>query len=268
MAARKYRQKRLDRISDLESALGDVTSERDELKLQLARREAEVEALREMLSRKSDQIRSDQTRPDERVVLQDWEICVPTELVSKAVQLLESPPQSDVYVRIDPIRCAQVHSMIHTYDRFQSRGIWHIFVIVPSFDVHLDCRPANIVRSLRGLPYPDLKVFAQSCLDRRNVVELCDLIDGTDVSEEWGEENLDLEGTHDVEWASAMRRRTTEWDVEKEGKPRPIDFWPTRPKSKRIIWQSLDWSRPPSIFFTQYRVHGSPDPWTVLSDVS
>lgn len=52
MAARKYRQKRLDRISDLERALGDMTSERDQLKLQLARREAEVEALREMLSRK------------------------------------------------------------------------------------------------------------------------------------------------------------------------------------------------------------------------
>ncbi|KAF5120360.1 Cross-pathway control protein 1 [Metarhizium anisopliae] len=52
MAARKYRQKRLDRISDLETALGHVTNERDELKLQLARREAEVEALREMLSKK------------------------------------------------------------------------------------------------------------------------------------------------------------------------------------------------------------------------
>lgn len=52
MAARKYRQKRLDRISDLETALGQVTNERDELKLQLARREAEVEALREMLSKK------------------------------------------------------------------------------------------------------------------------------------------------------------------------------------------------------------------------
>lgn len=52
MAARKYRQKRLDRISDLEEDLGDMTKQRDELKLQLARREAEVEALRDMLSRK------------------------------------------------------------------------------------------------------------------------------------------------------------------------------------------------------------------------
>lgn len=49
LAARKYRQKRLDRITELETALEDMTGERDSLKLQLARREAEVEALREML---------------------------------------------------------------------------------------------------------------------------------------------------------------------------------------------------------------------------
>ncbi|KAL7957691.1 basic-leucine zipper transcription factor [Trichoderma compactum] len=52
MAARKYRQKRLDRIADLERALRDMTGERDELKIKLARREAEVEALREVLGRK------------------------------------------------------------------------------------------------------------------------------------------------------------------------------------------------------------------------
>ncbi len=52
MAARKYRQKRLDRISDLEHSLSDMTDQRDALKLQLARKEAEVDALREMLSRK------------------------------------------------------------------------------------------------------------------------------------------------------------------------------------------------------------------------
>ncbi|KAK1245949.1 hypothetical protein MKX07_005018 [Trichoderma sp. CBMAI-0711] len=52
MAARKYRQKRLDRIADLERALSDMACERDELKLKLARREAEVEALREVLGRR------------------------------------------------------------------------------------------------------------------------------------------------------------------------------------------------------------------------
>lgn len=52
MAARKYRQKRLDRISELEKALDERTDERDDLRLQLARREAEVAALREMLAAK------------------------------------------------------------------------------------------------------------------------------------------------------------------------------------------------------------------------
>lgn len=52
MAARKYRQKRLDLIADLEKALEDMTAERDELKLQLARKDAEAGALREMLAKK------------------------------------------------------------------------------------------------------------------------------------------------------------------------------------------------------------------------
>lgn len=53
IAARKYRQKRLDRIQELEDALKAVTGERDELKLQLARQEAETAALREMMQMKS-----------------------------------------------------------------------------------------------------------------------------------------------------------------------------------------------------------------------
>lgn len=52
LAARKYRQKRLDRIAELEKALEDMTGDRDDLKLKLVRREAEVDALREMLGRK------------------------------------------------------------------------------------------------------------------------------------------------------------------------------------------------------------------------
>ncbi|KAJ9644018.1 hypothetical protein H2199_003885 [Coniosporium tulheliwenetii] len=49
LAARKYRQKRLDRIMELEQALHDMTQQRDDLKLQLARQEAETKALREMM---------------------------------------------------------------------------------------------------------------------------------------------------------------------------------------------------------------------------
>ncbi|KAL1861368.1 hypothetical protein Daus18300_008899 [Diaporthe australafricana] len=49
IAARKYRQKRLDRIQELEDALESVTGERDDLKLRLARQEAETAALKEMM---------------------------------------------------------------------------------------------------------------------------------------------------------------------------------------------------------------------------
>jgi hypothetical protein len=51
VAARKYRQKRIDRIEELEEALTQMTRERDELKVQLAKRDGEVELLREILQR-------------------------------------------------------------------------------------------------------------------------------------------------------------------------------------------------------------------------
>jgi hypothetical protein len=57
IAARKYRQKRLDRISELEVALENVTRERDDLKLRLARQEAETAALKEMMRMNSRQDR-------------------------------------------------------------------------------------------------------------------------------------------------------------------------------------------------------------------
>jgi hypothetical protein len=51
-AARRYRQKRLDRISELEDVVRTMTQEREELKLQLAKKETEVDLLRDMLKDK------------------------------------------------------------------------------------------------------------------------------------------------------------------------------------------------------------------------
>ncbi|KAL0938082.1 bZIP transcription factor [Colletotrichum truncatum] len=53
IAARKYRQKKVDRISDLEKMLEEMTRERDELRLRLARQEAETEALKSIMLRDS-----------------------------------------------------------------------------------------------------------------------------------------------------------------------------------------------------------------------
>ena len=48
-AARKYRQRRLDRIEELEQALRETQTERDELKVQVARWKGKAEALQVMM---------------------------------------------------------------------------------------------------------------------------------------------------------------------------------------------------------------------------
>lgn len=51
-AAAKYRQKKIDRIAELEKALEEVSKERDGLKMQLAKKDAEAELLRSLLAKK------------------------------------------------------------------------------------------------------------------------------------------------------------------------------------------------------------------------
>ncbi|KAK4247622.1 hypothetical protein C7999DRAFT_41054 [Corynascus novoguineensis] len=53
LAAKRYRQKKIDRIEELEREVKEVKQERDDLRIQLARQEAEVAALREMLKMKN-----------------------------------------------------------------------------------------------------------------------------------------------------------------------------------------------------------------------
>jgi hypothetical protein len=48
-AARRYRQRRLDRLSELEEALEAMRAERDDLKIKLARQEAQNEALKSIM---------------------------------------------------------------------------------------------------------------------------------------------------------------------------------------------------------------------------
>ncbi|KNG52029.1 BZIP domain-containing transcription [Stemphylium lycopersici] len=49
LAARRYRQKRVDQMSTLEAELKEVKAERDDLKVRNARLEGEVETLRALL---------------------------------------------------------------------------------------------------------------------------------------------------------------------------------------------------------------------------
>ncbi|BCS20850.1 bZIP transcription factor JlbA/IDI-4 [Aspergillus puulaauensis] len=53
MAARRYRQRRLDRMTQLEEELEAIKRERDELKMRVSKLEGETEALRSMAKEKS-----------------------------------------------------------------------------------------------------------------------------------------------------------------------------------------------------------------------
>lgn len=52
LAAKRYRQKKVDRIQELEDEVKEVKLERDDLRIRLARQEAEIAGLREMLKMK------------------------------------------------------------------------------------------------------------------------------------------------------------------------------------------------------------------------
>lgn len=53
-AARRYRQRKVDRVTELEEALAAMTKERDDFKIKLARSEAEVDVLRRLVGGKKE----------------------------------------------------------------------------------------------------------------------------------------------------------------------------------------------------------------------
>jgi hypothetical protein len=72
---------------------------------------------------------------------------------------------------------------------------------VPSTDCCLPCTPLSIDKCLQtSLPYPKLDVYIQSLLECHNTVDLCDAVDGSNVSEDWGYNHLDLDDQADLEW--------------------------------------------------------------------
>jgi hypothetical protein len=122
--------------------------------------------------------------------------------------------------------------MHHLYPRFKCVGLALFFVLTTSQECHLPCFPENFERSSTGIPYPKLSVYAQSLLDTYNLVDLDDLVDGMNLSIEWGDKNLNLEGSTDVEWGK------WKWDtLQNAGTPesRP-PYQITIPNSRREIW--------------------------------
>ncbi|KAI9710295.1 MAG: hypothetical protein M1820_002789 [Bogoriella megaspora] len=195
----------------------------------------------------------------------DWEVCVPTDLHDRANALFRTEFKSGIYDPFPPGH-VQMESLHHTFPRFKLRGVGFWFLLIPSEDCHFECKPSNLERSKSGLPYPKLDVFAQSLLDMDDRVNLTDLVDGMDLSEEWALQNLDLDGTIDVDWAerknvkirSSVPLTETSCILELSAAPfsrREILMDILKKKSNRI---GPEISK--EYFVTRFRPRGSADP--------
>lgn len=84
-------------------------------------------------------------------------------------------------------------SLIHTYPLFKLQGVNFIFCLVPTSERFISCIPSKCELSPNGIPYPQLAHLAQSLLDTQHYADLEDLVDGMNLSEEWGEQHLQLD---------------------------------------------------------------------------
>lgn len=159
-----------------------------------------------------------------------------------------------------------VGKLLRTFPRFKVVGQCVFWVIVTASYCNLPCNTTNIVKSIGGLPYPKLSVYAQSLLDTQNGTDLEELIDGMDLSEQWGEKNLYLDADIDVEWA---RRRKDAVQVI-GGNPAFLGL-STTPRQRRVAWQAsvrrkearMGLKKPVELYATRWRRHESQDPTSI-----
>ena len=189
---------------------------------------------------------------------QDWEVCVPSEKLDTAAALFRRSPYDQTYEPWPPSYKSDFwdRSLLHTFPRFKLKGFRFFFYLIPSDDQHLVCEPKNIELSGNNLPYPTLPILAQSFVDTLDRLSLADLIDGMDLSEEWGQENLDLSGTNDIAWA-------TKKNAVLEAKSRAGGSISERAVSRREIWNDSAKDRrtrggpykyPPDVYATRFRL--------------
>lgn len=158
-------------------------------------------------------------------------ICVPNADLDKASALIRS--HDTAYSPFRPSAMKALRGMHHLYPRFKFIGVALFFVLTTAQECHIRCSPENFERSKTGMPYPKLSIYAQSLLDTNNLVDLDDLVDGMNLSVEWGLENLQLDGSFDAGWGC--------WKIETlrqagaSGLELPLNL--ESPRSRRETWE-------------------------------
>ncbi|KKZ60629.1 hypothetical protein EMCG_04702 [[Emmonsia] crescens] len=144
-------------------------------------------------------------------------------------------------------------------------GRTDFWLLLPASYCYIICEPDNIEWSQGNLPYPKLPGFVQSLLDTKQYVDLCDLIDGQDLSEEWGIEHLDLSGNSDTKWLEWLIQGMRDDGIEDihifiDAKPvSRLDSWKKYITTKQT---RMGWKYSPEIYATRFRKVGSKDPRT------
>jgi hypothetical protein len=125
--------------------------------------------------------------------------------------------------------------MVYKFPRFKFKDLRLFFVLMSAQACHMPCRPEHIEYSQMGLPYPKLPIYAQSLLDTRQFVDLEDLIDGMNLTVDWGIENLDLEGNLDADW--------DEWRTnllsDGLGTGDQVSAWRDNPEKRHDAWREM-----------------------------
>ncbi|PYI00858.1 hypothetical protein BO78DRAFT_329029 [Aspergillus sclerotiicarbonarius CBS 121057] len=198
------------------------------------------------------------------ILQRDRVLCIQDEQFERAVEIFTS--RSDILNPCGPNPFRSPSLLNHKYPRFKAVGWATFWTLVPGRYCHLVVEPENIEFSKGDLPYPKLAVYVQSAIDSKNDGLLQELIDGMNLTEEWGGESLDLEGHTDTQWLEDRIQAFLD-----DGED-PMYIWidPT-PVSRRTVWtkmvqgkqKRLGWKYPAERYATRYRKHGSKDPRSV-----
>ena len=162
----------------------------------------------------------------------------------------------------------QIKSLIHTYPHFKQIGVNFFFRLIPHFEYNVnDFTTDMIEHSRNGIPYLKLHTFAQSLVSTQHSLDLERLIDGMDLTEEWGYQNLKLghRTVAEIAYAREKNQKMKEsappgvlWEVASlsEGDCNRTEEWQqsVRTKRKRVRRGDED------THVTEYRLRNSEDP--------
>jgi hypothetical protein len=166
-------------------------------------------------------------------------------------------------------------SLAHKYTWFRGKELDYEFCLVPSTHARIPIDKGVVCRSPNGVPYAPLNDLVQSYLDIHDLVSLCDIVDGANLDDMWGQLHLDLNGITDLEWA---QQRNAEL-MGGEGKIDPLllgSAFPTAQVKKTLLWRKTTEEKkqrleqmmvPQDLFETRFMLKGSlPEPWREQRD--